>query len=80
MTNEPLVPTNPKFVVDWRAEGAQIRSCLRNSMESKISCSLVFLPTAKELYSGVNNLKRIYDFHQNYFSLCLSDLSLEGLL
>ena len=45
--NEPLVPTNPKFVVDWRAEGAQIRSCLWNSMESKISCSLVFLPTAK---------------------------------
>ena len=52
-------------------------------MESKISCNLVFLPTtklvwekAKELYSGVNNLKRIYD-HQNYFSLSLSDLSLE---
>ena len=41
-------------------------------------CSLVFLPTAKlvweqtkELYSGVNNLKRIYDLHQNYFSLSM---------
>ena len=83
---DPLVPTDPKFA-DWRAEDAQIRSCLWNSMEFKISCSLVFLPTtklvweqAKKLYSGVNNLKQIYDFHQNYFSLSLSDLSLEGLL
>ena len=86
MINEPPVPTDPKFA-DWKATDAQIRSCLWNSMESKISCSLVFLPTTKlvwkqvkELYSGVNNLKRIYDLHQNYFSLCLSDLSLEGLL
>ena len=53
-------------------------------MESKICCSLVFLPTAKlvweqakELYSGVNNLIRIYDLHQNYFSLSLGDMSLE---
>ena len=51
-------------------------------MESKISCNLVFLPKlvwkqAKELYSGVNNLKRFYDLHQSYFSLSLSDLSLE---
>jgi len=69
---------------DWRVEDAQIRSFLWNSMESKISCSLVFLSTAKlvweqamELYFGVNNLKRIYDLHQAYFSLTLSDLSLE---
>ena len=81
--SEPPIPTNPKFV-DWKAEDAQIRSCFWNSMESKISCSLVFLPTtkliweqAKELYSSVNNLKRIYDLHQNYFSLSLSDLSLK---
>ena len=80
---EPPVPTNPKFA-DWRAEDAQIRSCLWNSMEPKISCSLAFLPTsklvweqAKKLYSGVNNLKRIYDLHQNYFSLSLSDMPLE---
>ena len=53
-------------------------------MESKINCSLVYLPTAKliweqakELYSGVNNLKRIYDLHQAYFSLTLNDVSLE---
>ena len=83
MIKEPLVPTDPKFA-NWRAEDAQIRRSLWNSMESKISCSLVFLPTAKlvseqakELYSGVNNLKWIYDFHQNYFSLSLSDMSLE---
>ena len=62
MIKEPLVPTDSKFA-NWRAEDAQIRSCLWNSMESKISCSLVFLPTAKlvseqakELYYGVNNL------------------------
>ena len=43
----------------------------------------MFLPTAKlvwelakELHSGVNNLKWIYDLHQNYFSLSLSNLSL----
>ena len=83
MISEPPVPTDPKFA-DWKATDAQIRSCLWNSMESKISCSLVFLPTTKlvwkqvkELYSGVNNLKRIYDLHQNYFSLSLSDFSLE---
>ena len=53
-------------------------------MESKISCSLVLLliaklvwEQAKELYFGVSNLKRIYDLHQSYFSLTLSDLSLE---
>ena len=37
MIKEPPVPTGPKFA-DWRAEDAQIRSCLWNSMESKISC------------------------------------------
>ena len=75
MIKKPPVPTDFKFA-NWRAEDAQIRSCLWNSMESKINCSLVFLPTAqlvwkqaKELYSGVNNLKWIYDCHQNYFSL-----------
>ena len=80
--SEPPVSTDSKFA-DWRAEDAQIRSCLWNSMESKINSSLVFLPTAKlvweqakELYSSVNNLKQIYDLHQNYFSLSLSDLSL----
>ena len=43
---EPPIPTEPKFA-DWRVEDAQIRSFLWNSMESKISRSLVFLPTAK---------------------------------
>ena len=83
MIKEPPVPTDPKFA-DWRADHAQSRGCLWNSMESKINCSLVFLPTAKldweqakELYSGVNNLKRIYDLHQNYLSLSLGDMSLE---
>ncbi|KAK4538990.1 hypothetical protein RGQ29_032077, partial [Quercus rubra] len=33
---EPPVPTDPKFA-DWRAEDAQIRSCLWNNMESKIN-------------------------------------------
>lgn len=83
MISEPPVSTDSKFA-DWRTEDAQIRICLWNSMESKISSSLVFLPTVKLvweqtkiLYSGVNNLKRIYDLHQNYFYLSLSDLSLE---
>ena len=86
MIKEPPVPTDSK-VADWRAKDAQIRSCLWNSIESKISCSLVFLPTiklvweqAKELYSGVNNLKQIYDLHQNDFSLSLSDMSLETII
>ena len=43
---EPTIPTDLKFA-DWRAEDAQIRSCLWNSMDFKFSCSLVFLPTAK---------------------------------
>lgn len=63
-------------------EEAQIRNCLWNNMESKISRNLLFLPTAKldkaqELYYDVNNLRRIYDCHQNYFSLAFNDLSLE---
>ena len=33
---EPPVPTDSKFA-DWRAKDAQIRSCLWNNMESKIS-------------------------------------------
>ena len=81
--SEPPVSTDSKFA-DWRIEDAQIRICLWNGMESKISSSLVFLPIAKlvweqtkKLYSKVNNLKRIYDLHQNYFYLSLSDLSLE---
>ena len=82
--NDPPVSTDSKYA-DWRVEDAQIRSCLQNSMKSKISCSLVFIPTiklvweqAKELYSSVNNLRRIYNFHQNYFTLRLGDLSLEN--
>jgi hypothetical protein len=53
-------------------------------MESKISCSLVFFTTTKlvweqaqKLYSGVNNYRRIYDLHRDYFSLALNDNSLE---
>ena len=81
--SDPPASTDSKYA-DWKAEDAQIRSCLWNSMKSKISCSLVFIPTiklvweqAKELYSGVKNLKRIYNLHQNYFTLRLSDFSLE---
>ena len=55
-----------------------------DSTEPKISSSLIFLSTAKlvwqqaqELYSGVNNLRHIYDLYQNYFSIALNDLSLE---
>ena len=75
--SEPPISTDSKYA-NWRAEDAQIRSCLWNSMDFKISCSLVFLPTAKlvweqakELYSGVSNLKRICDLHQNDFTLSL---------
>ena len=60
-------------------------------MESKISCSLFFLPTAKlvweqELYSSVNTLKRFFDLHQSYFSIspwllkiCLSKTNITSL-
>lgn len=63
-------------------EEEQIRNCLWNNMESKVSCNLLFLPTAKlekaqELYYNVNDLRHIYDCHQNYFSLAFNDLSLE---
>ena len=61
--------------------------CCRGSTDQELfmeqygSCNLLFLPTAKldkaqELYY-VNNLRRIYDCHQNYFSLAFNDLSLE---
>ena len=60
-------------------------------MDSKISCSLFFLPTAKlvweqELYSSVNTLKRFFDLHQSYFSIspwllkiCLSKTNITSL-
>ena len=59
--SEPSVPTDPKFA-NWRAEDAQIRSCLWNSMQSKISCSLVFLPTAKL----PSNTKTSFDTSQKF--------------
>ena len=59
--NDELPPTmDPKYA-DWRVEDAQIRNCLFNSMESRMCCSQVFLPTTKlvqeqaqELNYGVN--------------------------
>ena len=53
--NKPPVPIDPKFA-DWRADDAQSRSCLWNSMESKINCSLVFLPTTKLVLEQARNL------------------------
>ncbi|XP_058180814.1 uncharacterized protein LOC131299213 [Rhododendron vialii] len=54
-------------------------------MEEHIASTLVFLPTAKqvwtqaqEMYSGVNNLRRTYDLHQSFFSISQGDLSLES--
>ena len=55
MIKEPPVPTNSKFA-DWRAEDAQIKSCLWHSMESKISCSLVFLLIAKLVWEQAREL------------------------
>ena len=46
MISESPISMDSKFA-DWRAKDAQIRSCLWNSMESKINSSLVFLPTTK---------------------------------
>ena len=53
-------------------------------MEPKISGSLVFLVNAKgvwngakEMYSRLDNLNRIYELHQTFFSLTLDDTSLE---
>lgn len=66
LTDNPPPSTDSKYA-DERAEDAQIRSFLWKSMESKVSCNLVFLPSAKlvweqakELYSSVNNLRCIY--------------------
>lgn len=46
LTNDPPPIMDSKFS-DWRAKDTQIQGCLWSSMESKISCSSVFLPTAK---------------------------------
>ena len=52
--------------------------------EAQISESLVFLTTAKgvwdgakEMYSRLNNLHRIYELHKTFFSLTLDYTSLE---
>lgn len=54
-------------------------------MEEQISSTLMFCDTAKEvwtqaqeLFSGVNNLHRIYDLHQSFFSVSQDDLSLKA--
>ena len=59
VVSDPLVSMDSKYV-DQREEDAQIRSCLWNSMKSKITCSFVFLPIVKlvweqamELYSSI---------------------------
>ena len=69
---------------DWEAEDCHIRVELWNSMEPQISGPLFYLDSAKEvwdrvarMYSGVDNLRRTYDLHHQFFSLSLSTGSLE---
>ncbi|XP_058193764.1 uncharacterized protein LOC131310639 isoform X2 [Rhododendron vialii] len=84
LTDEPPAATAATYGA-WVSEDARIRSELWNSMEDHISSTLVFLPTAKqvwtqaqEMYSGVNNLRRTYDLHRSFFSISQGDLSLES--
>ena len=69
---------------DWEAEDCHIRVELWNSMEPQISAPLFYLDTAKQvwnrlvgMYSGVNNLRRTYDLHHQFFSLSIGSGSLE---
>ena len=58
LINEPLASINSKYA-NWRAKDAQIRSCLWNSIEFKISCSLVFLPTTKLFGNRLRNFNLV---------------------
>ncbi|XP_058219066.1 uncharacterized protein LOC131329730 [Rhododendron vialii] len=84
LTDDPPAATATTYET-WVSEDANIRSDLWNSMEEHIASTLVFLPTAKqvwtqaqEMYFGVNNLCRTYDLHQSFFSISQGDLSLEA--
>ena len=74
----------PTFAA-WKAEDAQIRIRSWNSIESQISSSLVYLDTAKqvwdrakEIFSGVDNLRCTHYLHQAFFFLSFDELSLEA--
>lgn len=75
LTDDPPAATSSAYAA-WKSEDARIRSDLWNVMEPQISGPLMFLPTAKlvwrqaqEMFSGVNNLRRTYDLHQDLSQL-----------
>ena len=66
---DPLDRTEPTFD-DWDAKCL----CMWNSIEPKISSSLIYLDKAKqvwtrtrEMFPGVGNLSHTYDLHQASF-------------
>ncbi|GFZ00912.1 hypothetical protein Acr_14g0005470 [Actinidia rufa] len=83
LTDEPPAQTTSTYAT-WKSEDARVRSDLWNVMEPQISGPLMFLPTAKlvwrqaqEMFYGVNNLRRTYDLHQEFFSLSMGERTLE---
>ncbi|GFS41529.1 hypothetical protein Acr_00g0074920 [Actinidia rufa] len=83
LTNDRPAQTSSTYAA-WKSEDARVRSDLWNVMEPRISGPLMFLPTAKlvckqaqEMFSGVNNLRRTYDLHQEFLSLSMGEQTLE---
>ncbi|KAI8524834.1 hypothetical protein RHMOL_Rhmol13G0180800 [Rhododendron molle] len=75
LTDEPPATTEPTYRA-WKAVDACFHSELWKSMTEQVASTLMFCDTArevwteaKELYSGVHNLRRTYDLHQSLIYL-----------
>ncbi|KAG8373563.1 hypothetical protein BUALT_Bualt11G0037500 [Buddleja alternifolia] len=85
ITKAPPAETD-KGYEDWLTADYCVRSCLINSIEERISSSVVFLPTAKriwdmlhELYGNEKNISRVFELYEQLFSLQQGDHSVTEL-
>lgn len=67
-------PTNAKQTKTWATNDARIFSQMLNSLDSTVTALVTHVETVKELwdylevlYSGKDNLRRIYDLSQDFY-------------
>lgn len=72
LTKDPL--TDAKLAKTWAIDDARIFSQMLNSMDSDVTALVTHVETMKELceylemlYSGKDNLRRIYDLSQDFY-------------
>lgn len=83
LTDDPPTDDDPRRAT-WRATDANILVRMWGCIEPSILTHVVYSDTTKgawellrEMFSGVDNLRRTYDLHQSFFSLAMDGSSLE---